>query len=195
MKHLTLRTAAVIALLAITALSGDVAAQGGPPAGQPPAGMRGMRKDDPRRTELERRFQERVERTVRERLQLTDEQASKLREVASRAESSRRTLRRDEMLARQAMRNELLAGDNANEGKISELLDQMPRLERRRLDLMEQEQKELARFLSPLQRAKYFALQDELRRGMQELQRRRVGADSSRDRRGPGEIPYRRPTG
>lgn len=153
-----------------------VQAQGTPPAN---ADGRGMRPDDPRRAELEKRFQQRVETMVRQRLQLTDDQASKLREVASRTEAARRTLRRDEMIARRAMREELLAGDNANEAKVSELLDQMPRFERRRLDLLEQEQRELARFLSPVQRARYFALQDELRRGMQELQRRRMGASDS----------------
>jgi periplasmic protein CpxP/Spy len=164
-----------------------VQAQGAPPAA--PDG-RGMRPDDPRRAELEKRFQQRVETMVRQRLQLTDDQAAKLRDVASRTEESRRTLRRDETMARMAMREELLAGDNANEARVAELLDQMPRLERRRLELLEQEQRELSRFLSPLQRARYFALQDELRRSMQEMQRRRMGiADSTRGN-GPGSGPH-----
>ena len=55
----------------------------------------------------------------------------------------------------------------------------MPRLERRKLDLLEAEQRDLAKFLSPIQRARYFGLQDELRRGMQDLQRRRMGMDDS----------------
>jgi periplasmic protein CpxP/Spy len=170
-----------------------LAAQGGPPAGQPPVrDVRGMRADDPRRQELEKRFQQRVENMVRQRLQLTDDQAVKLREVATRAEGARRVLRRDEMQARQAMREELLAGDNANEARVVELLEQMPKLERRRLDLLEQEQRELSRFLTPVQRARYFALQDELRRGMQELQRRRMGADSSAGGSPGAKTPYRR---
>lgn len=150
-------------------------AQVTPPAGE----RRGARADDPRRAELERRFQQRVDAMVRQRLQLTDEQAMKVREVASRTETARRALRRDEMQARKAMRDELLASTNANESKVSELLEQMPRLERRRIELMEQEQRELAQFLSPSQRARYFALQDELRRNMQELQRRRMGPPDS----------------
>jgi hypothetical protein len=93
------------------------------------------------------------------------------------------------------MRDELEVGENANEARISELLEQMPTLERRRLDLMEQELKELSKFLSPLQRARYFALQDELRRGMQELQRRRVGADSAAGRQGSRQPPRRPPGG
>jgi hypothetical protein len=52
-------------------------------------------------------------------------------------------------------------------------------LERRKLDLLEAEQRDLAKFLSPIQRARYFGLQDELRRGMQDLQRRRMGMEDS----------------
>ncbi len=161
----------------------------------PPAGeMRGSRTDYPRRAELEKQFQQRVDAMVRRRLLLSDEQAAKLRDVASRTEEARRGLRRDEMMARKAMREELLAGDNANEARVAEMLEQLPRLERRRIDLLEQEQRELSRFLSPVQRARYFALQDELRRGMQEVQRRRMGmTDSSHgEPSGHGERPTRR---
>jgi Spy/CpxP family protein refolding chaperone len=179
---------AVTLLLIVVPATGT--AQVTPPAGES-RGMRGMRADDPRRAELEKRFQQRIENMVRQRLQLTDDQAVKLREVASRTETARRTLRRDEMEARKQMRAELLAGDNANETKVAELLEQMPRLERRRIDLLEQEQRELAKFLSAVQRARYFALQDELRRNMQELQRRRMGADDST--RGPGSGAYDKP--
>ncbi len=175
-------------LLAFTALS-PVAAQVTPRPREP----QGLRGSEPRRAELERRFQQRIDAMVRQRLELSDEQALKLREVASRTETARRTLRREEMQARQAMRDELLAGDNANVSKVADLLDQLPRLERRRIELMEQEQRELSKFLSPVQRARYFALQDELRRNMQELQRRRLGAvDSLRAPGGGRGMPQRR---
>ncbi|WP_396222007.1 Spy/CpxP family protein refolding chaperone [Gemmatimonas sp.] len=176
------RTVAVAAL-ALQAGAAGVSAPLWAQTVPPISDTRGQR-DDPRRAELERRFQQRVEATVRQRLQLNDDQAARLREVASRTEGARRALRRDEMEARKAMRTELLAGDNANETRVAELLEQMPRLERRRIELLEQEQRELARFLTPLQRARYFALQDELRRGMQELQRRRLG-DGDTVRNGP----------
>ncbi|AMW04953.1 Spy/CpxP family protein refolding chaperone [Gemmatimonas phototrophica] len=190
---MTLRRAVWLGVAVMSLGPALMMAQSGPPAGQPPTReIRGRRADDPRRQELEKRFQQRVENMVRQRLQLTDEQAVKLREVASRAEGARRVLRRDEMQARQAMREELQAGDSANEARVVELLEQMPRLERRRLELLEQEQRELSRFLTPVQRARYFALQDELRRGMQELQRRRLGADSSGNPTAGTGTPYRR---
>lgn len=193
MRNTFWRTARSAACAALTFAS--VPAVAGAQVSPPPTGEpRGMRPDDPRRAELEKRFQQRVETMVRQRLELTDEQAAKLRDVASRAEVARRALRRDEMQARKEMRDELLAGESANQDKIADLLEQMPKLERRRIELMEQEQKDLSRFLSPLQRARYFALQDELRRNMQELQRRRMGMNDST--RGPGgggfDMPMRR---
>lgn len=152
-------------------------AQGAPPRATDRSGA--PRMNDQQRDVLEKRFKERIDAIVKARLRLTDEQQVKLREVASRTEESRRVLRREEFVLRTSLREEMKAGDKANEAKVGDLLDQMPRLERRKLDLLETEQRELAKFLSPTQRARYFGLQDELRRGMQDLQRRRMGMDDS----------------
>ena len=152
-------------------------AQGGPPTERVRSGA--PRLTDAQRAQMERRLEERINAIVRERLALSDEQFAKLREVARRVEDERRALRSEEMTTRFALRRELLAGDKANEGTVAELLDRMPQFERRRLDLMEREQRELAKFLSPTQRAKYIGMQDELRRGMQEVQRRRMDRDPS----------------
>lgn len=194
MRHPFGLAGAVLLVLAAVAPVA-VGAQGGPPSGPPASGGRSMRPDDPRRDELERRFRQRLDVIVKERLELTDDQHGRLREVASRTENARRTLRREEYAARMAMRRELLAGARANETRVAELLDGMPVLERRRLDLLEQEQRELAKFLSPLQRARYFALQDELRRGMQELQWRRLSGPDSAAAGGDARGMRRKPPG
>ncbi|MBL0172463.1 MAG: hypothetical protein IPP90_17470 [Gemmatimonadaceae bacterium] len=184
--HRMRRTLAVAVLVAGTAFN-SISAQGGPPpvdrprGGMPRAGMRGNdpRLSDEQRQQVERRLQARIDQVVRQRLALTDEQFARMREVASRIEDDRRALRTDEMSTRFAMRQELLAGDRANEKRVAELLDDMTRLERRRIELQEREQRDLAKFLSATQRARYIGLQDELRRSMQELQRRRLDPDSS----------------
>jgi len=77
------------------------------------------------------------------------------------------------------LRAELLAGDAANQQKVATYLDQMLRFQRRRIDIQENEQRELGKFLTPVQRAKYFGLQAQLRKRMMEL-RDRAGA-------GPGQ--------
>ena len=144
---------------------------------QPPGRARGgmPRRLIDRADSLERRFEQRLDSIVTLRLALTEEQRTRVRDVASRTERARRQLRLEEVEVRVAMRRELLSGDKANEARVAQLLDAIPQLERRRADLLDQEQRELAGVLSPVQRARYFALQDELRRGLQELQRRRLG--------------------
>ncbi len=171
-------------VVAQPAASSLVTAQGGPPV----RAMRDAaeeRRDQPpratpeRRAAMERRIQERINDVIRQRLALNDDQFGKLQDVSHRFEDDRRTLRNEELTTRFSLRQELLDGERINETRVGELLDKLPKFERRRVDLMEQEQRELARFLSPSQRARYFALQDELRRNMQDMQRRRIGLDGS----------------
>lgn len=156
-----------------------ITAQTTPPV-TPPAPVQGARGERggsraPQRAQMERQLENRINNIVRTRLGLNDDQFSQLRMISTRMESERRTLRREEMTTRSELRRQLLAGETANESQIAELLERLPRIERRRIDMLEQEQRELARFLQPSQRARYFALQDELRRNLQEGQRRRMG--------------------
>jgi Spy/CpxP family protein refolding chaperone len=178
-----------VALLTLLVIGDHLAAQ---PTPQPPGRGRGAmpRRLADRADSPERRFEQRLDSIVMQRLALSEEQRVRVREVASRTEKSRRQLRLEEIDVRLAMRREMLAGDKADEARVAQLLDAIPQLERRRVDLLDQEQRELATVLSPIQRARYFALQDELRRGLQELQRRRLGARD--DREPPGSPAARR---
>ena len=66
--------------------------------------------------------------------------------------------------ARQSLRAALDDSTGANDGKITQYLDDMTQVMRRRVDLFESEQKELGTFLSPRQRAQYTALRDQIAR-------------------------------
>ena len=183
-------TTLCLSAFAFAPLAAQGGPPGGPPGGRPPGGggQRGGRgMPEAQRMEMERRLQELIDEKVRQQLQPTEEQFTKLRDVASRMEQERRALRNEEMTTRFALRQELLAGDKADEGKVAEFLERMPRFERRRLDLMEREQKELAKFLTPSQRARYIGLQDELRREMQDMMQRRRGGMDKDDGQGRGQ--------
>jgi len=141
---------------------------------------------NPRREMLEQRLRERTGEIVRRRLQLTDAQMKQLQSVNRQFEQQRGSLITREREIRRELRGEILSGDKANQQKVSQLLDQTMQLERQRLDLMQNEQRELAKFLSPVQRAKLFGLQNELRRRTQELRGR-----SMQGRNGPPGGPPR----
>jgi Spy/CpxP family protein refolding chaperone len=138
---------------------------------------------------LEKQFRERLAEVVRRRLNLNDSQMQQLGQVNDRLERERIRLLRDERVARQALRAQVLAGDSADQPKVAGLLDQLLRIQRQRLDLTEREQRELSGFMTPTQRAMYFGIQDELRRRLEELrqqrQQRRGGMPGVGGRRPP----------
>ncbi|MEO7999898.1 MAG: hypothetical protein ABI852_20765 [Gemmatimonadaceae bacterium] len=118
-----------------------------------------------------------IDKIMREKLQLTDEQSVKMRALAKRIDVDRSALRKEEREFRESLKQELSPGVTPNEAKVSELMNRWPLLERKRIALQEREQTELASFLKPVQRARFFALQDEMRRMMQEAQWRRGDKD------------------
>jgi hypothetical protein len=155
----------VCVLLAVSAMTG--VAQ---PAAQPPADA----ASSPQRQQLEQRVRDRIALILKERLALTDDQSRRMSDLWVRLEPERRALTREERETRAALRAELLAGSQGNETRIRELMDRVSVLDRKKLDLRDREQQELAQFLSPGQRARFFALQDELRRAFNNAQRRRL---------------------
>jgi hypothetical protein len=75
-----------------------------------------------------------------------------------------------------ALRDALRDSTHANQSQVSGYLDQLVELQHQRSDLVDQEQKELAQFMTPVQRARYTALQEQVRRRVEQLQRQRQAA-------------------
>jgi Spy/CpxP family protein refolding chaperone len=118
------------------------------------------------------RIRERFLRLLRERVRLSDDQLRRLAPVSRSFEARRQAMFREERAARQALRRELSAA-TADEARVAAQIDQLFALQRRRLDLAAEEQRELAAFMTPVQRARYLALQEHLRRRAEEMRRRR----------------------
>lgn len=157
--------------LAAFALTHSLAAQG---AAERPPGDVGMRRPPrdgapgvERRARAEQALREQLDRTVRERLALTDEQAVRLREVNARFAQERVRILREEFRVRRALRHALGPVDSTRPPETARLLDQLLDLQRQRLDVQQREQQALAEFLTPEQRARYLALMEELRRRVQ----------------------------
>ena len=128
----------------------------------------------PRRQMLEQRLRERTADVVKRRLQLTDDQMKQLQATNQRYEKQRADLMARERDTRRELRQQLLAGSDANQNRVSQLLDQAMQIERQRLDLQQSEQRDLAKFLQPVQRAKLFGLQAEMRKRAQQMRNRPV---------------------
>ena len=134
------------------------------------------------RTALEQQFRERTAKLVQQRLGLNDVQLGKLEQSNARYAPQLRQLAAQERDIRGQLRQEMMAGNSANQQHVSDLLDAALRLQRQRLGIVEAEQKELAGFLTPVQRARYIALQAQFGKRAQELSGQKQGFGGQRRR-------------
>lgn len=126
-----------------------------------------------RRQQLEQRLRQGLWRIAKERIALTDEQMTQLEETSKRFDARRRALALEERAHRMALRDEILANDKADQARVAKSLDALIQVQRDRVELQAQEQREFATFMTPIQRAKYAALQEEVRRRIEQLRRQR----------------------
>ena len=111
-------------------------------------------------------------RRVRQQLNLNDEQMRTLNQVNVKYDRQRAEVFRDEREARlglkAAMEDTTAADQNA---RVEQQMNLLVQAQRRRADLFENEQKELAGFLSPLQRARFTVMQERLAAELQKVGR------------------------
>jgi protein CpxP len=163
---MTMRTLsrALCLALALVAPAGVVSAQAPQPQRQAQPQPVSAERDS-----LERRVRVRMSQLLRTQLGLSDDQMRKLQAANGRFEVRRRELFQQERNVRGELREAMRTGDTTDNAAISSLLDRMIAVQRQRVELMESEQRELATFLTPLQRAKYFGMEEQIRRRVMEM--------------------------
>jgi hypothetical protein len=146
------------------------------------------------RANLEQQVRERIAKVTKEQLGLTDQQMAKLQATNKKFDDQRRIIVDQERDIRMSLRDEMLRPDSARQGQVAALLDRVIKTQRQRVDLAEQEQKELAGFLTPLQRAKYFGLEQQIRQRVNQL-RQAQGRQGRGGRMGRGgqQMPMMQP--
>ncbi|HEY6088955.1 MAG TPA: hypothetical protein VD771_04115 [Gemmatimonadaceae bacterium] len=142
------------------------------------------------RPALEQQFRERTARLAQQKLGLTDAQLARLEQSNARFAPQLRQVAAQERDIRFQLRQEMTAGNSANQQHVSNLLDGTLRLQKQRIAIIELEQKDLATFLTPVQRARYLALQSQFMKRAQEL-----SGEGGRPKQGPGGQRRRPPFG
>jgi hypothetical protein len=132
------------------------------------------------RAQLERRFRQMLYQVTRRRVGLTDAQMNRLMPINQRFETQRRGIQRQERETRVALRDAMRDSTHADQPRITGYLDKLVELQRQRVELVAQEQRDLAAFMTPLQRARYTALQEQVRRRVEQMVRQtRAQGDST----------------
>ncbi|MBX3132982.1 MAG: hypothetical protein KF689_06300 [Gemmatimonadaceae bacterium] len=128
-----------------------------------------QRATDAERDSLESRVRARMAQMMRTQLGLNDDQVRQLQATNRRFEGQRRALFEQERRVRAELRTALDAATPDQEARVGTLLDRTLALQRQRLELTEAEQKELATFLTPTQRARLYGIEEQMRRRMDEM--------------------------
>ncbi len=121
------------------------------------------------RDSLEARVRQRMGEVVRLQLGLNNDQMRKLGEANRRLDVQRRALLRRERDVRIDLRDEIQSGDTTRQAQVARLLDQLLGVQRERFEQLEAQQRELGTFLTPIQRARYFAIEEQIRGRMMEM--------------------------
>lgn len=138
----------------------------------------------PPRGELEAELRRGFARAVRQRVGLSDEQMRRLAPITQKYATERARIQLDEREARLELGRILRDSVAADSTRVDRLLARLLDVQKRRVQLMEQEQKDLATFMTPVQLARFLGLQEQLRRQMEERRRGR-GEGGPPPRRGP----------
>jgi hypothetical protein len=127
----------------------------------------------PRLEELRRRVRERIAERIQQELKLTPDQMLRLRGTVGTYAGRRRELEARQRQLRQTLGGQLLPGVAASPDSVGRLTDELMDLRVRYAETFRAEQRELARYLDPVQRARITLLRDRLTNRAQELRRRR----------------------
>jgi hypothetical protein len=128
----------------------------------------------PGRARLEAEVRRNFAQLVRRGVGLSDPQMRRLVPVTQRYEQQRRLLQREEREARLALRQQLRDEQTADARQVDLLMQKLVDVQKRRVGIFEAEQRELGEFMTPIQRAKFTALQDQIRRRLEQMRQRRV---------------------
>lgn len=146
--------------------------------------------DNPRRAQLEEQLRMRIAGMIKERVGLDDDQLQRLGRVNEGMDTRRRALVEQERDIRIGLRQEVMLEQSSDQQRVARLLDQLLAVQRQRLELVHEEQRALAEFMTPVQRAKYMAVQEQVHRAVEEMRRNQRQPGQQR----PGQPrPGRRP--
>jgi periplasmic protein CpxP/Spy len=144
------------------------------PASPEALAQRQRAPDSVGRARLEGQIRQGFARLVRQRVGLSDDQMARLGPMSQRYEQQRRQLQVEERDARLSLRASIRNPQTADAKQVDQLLQKMVDVQKRRVQLLDSEQRDLATIMTPIQRAKYMALQEQVRRRLEQMRQRRM---------------------
>lgn len=149
------------------------------------------RPDTAEAERLRARIEERFSQHVQQELRLTPDQAAKLRASQERFGTQRRALMRQQLERRRALEGQMQPGVAANADSVKRLMDGIQAGRAAMLKIEQDEDREMAGYLTPVQRARYQRMREMLMRRVSEMREQRRGQMRPTRPGGPGMRPRR----
>ncbi|HEU4763615.1 MAG TPA: Spy/CpxP family protein refolding chaperone [Gemmatimonadales bacterium] len=143
------------------------------------------------RRQLQQRIETLFMQRATEELALTPDQATRLREMAERTFARRRALEAETQRLNALLAGQLRPGVAADQDSVARLVDSLVTLRVAYAEVFRDEEAEMAKFLTPVQRAQYYVLRERLLQRIQQVRQKRLGgggggaADPGDDAFGP----------
>ncbi len=146
--------------------------------------------DDAEAQQLRQEIRQRWNARVRQDLDLTSDQAAKLQATEGRFLERQRDIARRQRAVLEGLRAELRPGVAANDDSVRKLMDARERNRAALAQLDQEENKEIAGYLNPVQHARYQMMREQLRRRIELIRERRQGRGQMMGPRGGTRAPH-----
>ena len=137
------------------------------------------------RTQIESTFTRRVQQD----LNLSQDQATKLRSTQERYGTRRRAAMEQQMGRRRALENQMQPGIAANPDSVRKLMDGMQTGRAEMLKIEQDQNREMASYLTPVQQARYQQMRERFMQRVGELRMQRREGRGMRPGMRPGMVP------
>jgi Spy/CpxP family protein refolding chaperone len=145
--------------------------------------------DGPERERLLQQVERRFGEVVQQQLGLRDDQAGRLRATEERFRARRRDILRRQLALRFGLQGQMRPGQSADADSVRKLMDEIQTNRAELFQLEQQQDREMAEYLTPVQRAQYQMLRERLLRRLAEVRRERVRSGVARPREGRRRRP------
>jgi len=125
------------------------------------------------RQRLQQQVMQRYMQSYRQQAGLSDDQFRQFTEMTGRAFSQRAELREQERALWQALEEQMRPGVAADADSLTKLMDDIVEIQNEIVETERENQEELAKFLTPVQRAQLMLSQRRLQMNIEEIMRQR----------------------
>jgi hypothetical protein len=133
-------------------------------------------EDNPVRNQaLRQQIEDRFAARVKAEIGLTDQQLARLRATSTTYGGRRRDLAAQERVLRSALDAQMRPGVAANQDSVSKLTDGLVNLRASYAQTLRDENREMAQYLTPVQRSQVFAMRERFTRRIREIREQRQG--------------------